>query len=383
MAKTLSAGKLRGVTTLADERGIFKMIAVDQRPPIFRALARHGARSPDEVAYDEVAGVKGLLTEVLAPHCTAVLLDPVWTHPHALTRVPGGVGLLSTLEDHAFVLKAGERWSYPIAGWSAYKAKRSGAAGVKLLVWDRPDSREDTRAHQDAFVFEVGRACREHDLAFVLELLIYPRPGEEEDSPAYAAAKPDGVLDSVAHYSDDTFGVDLLKLEFPADLKHCREFSRGAFDGRERASVYTLDEVREALDELNRLANVPWVLLSAGVGPREFALNLELACEAGASGFLAGRAVWLDALDSYPDLAEMRSRLVNRSLPYLGQIAALAAGAKPWTAHRAFNDLEVAGRGPDWYKSYGDETHAHETHAHETHGDETHGDETHGDKEQA
>lgn len=347
----LSAGKLRGLMTLADDRGIFKMIAVDQRPPIFKALARHGGRSPDEVGYDEVAGVKALLTEVLAPHATAILLDPVWTHPHALAKVPGRVGLLSTLEDYAFVLQGGERWSYPIEGWSVEKAKRSGAAGVKLLAWDRPDTRGDTREHQDAFVLAVGAACREHDLPLVLELLVYPKPGEEEDSPDYAAAKTDHVLDSVAHFADERFGVDLLKLEFPADLKYCREFSRGAFDGRERASVYSLSDVREALDEMNRLANVPWVLLSAGVGPREFALNLELAFEAGASGFLAGRAVWLDALDAYPDMDEIRRRLMDKSLPYLGQIAALADGAKPWTAHRG-REAQVAGRGPDWYKGY-------------------------------
>ena len=226
-AKGLSAGKLRGLTTLADAHGVFKMIAVDQRPPVFRALAKHDGRDPGAVGYDEVAKIKTLLTRTLAPEASAVLIDPVWAHPHALPYVPGRVGLLSTLEDHAFKTKNGERLSGPIPGWSVEKIKRSGAAGVKVLVWDRPDVRKNTRKHQDSFVRSVGAACEKHDIPFVLELLIYPKEGEREDSSEYAAAKPERVLSSVRHFSDDAFGVDLLKLEFPANLRYCREFAGG------------------------------------------------------------------------------------------------------------------------------------------------------------
>ncbi|MDQ3399188.1 MAG: hypothetical protein M3511_15775, partial [Deinococcota bacterium] len=144
-----------------------------------------------------------------------------------------------------------------------------------------------------------------------------------------------------------------LKLEFPASLKYCREFSCGAFDGRERPAAYTLSEVQGYLREMDGVAGVPWVLLSAGVGPREFALNLELASQAGASGFLAGRAVWWGALGAYPDMEGVRRRLEQSSLPYLEQISALASLATPWTAHKRYNDgLTLEGAGPDWYSEY-------------------------------
>ncbi len=353
MTKTLSAGRFRGLMTLADDRGVFKMLAVDQRPPIFKALAKHKQRQPSEVRYDEVAAVKTLLTRILAPETSAILIDPVWTHPHALAYIPGRVGLLSTLEDYSFKLHDGERWSYPIPDWSVAKIKRSGAAAVKVLAWDRPDVRQDTREHQDAFVREVGAACKKHDIPYVLELLIYPMPGEEDDSFAYAKAKPQLVLDSVRHYADDSFGADLLKLEFPVNLKYCREFAGGAFDGKARAPAYTLAETREFLAELNELSHVPWVLLSAGVGPSEFALNLDLAFAAGASGFLAGRAVWMEALDAYPDMEAVEAALKTQAVPYLRQISALADKALPWTSHHAFGGqpkLEAASE--QWLKDY-------------------------------
>jgi tagatose 1,6-diphosphate aldolase len=352
-AATLPAGTLRALMTLADDDGRFGMIAVDQRPPIFAAIARHGARRPEEVGYDEVALVKGVLVEELGRDATAVLLDPVWTHPHHVAAVPGRVGLLSTLEDYDFALVDGERRSHPIPHWSVEKIKRSGAQGVKVLVWDRPDVGSETRAHQDAFVSEVGAACARFELPFVLELLVYPFPGEDAASADYARAKPERVIESVRHYAQARFGVDLLKLEFPADLKRTREFAAGAFDGVARDAVYDLGEVRTALRRLDEVASVPWVVLSAGVGPREFAMNVELACEAGASGFLAGRAVWWDALEAYPDIPAMRERLRRVSVPYLRALRAAILRATPWTEHRRFaGDVGVAGASPTWFETY-------------------------------
>jgi tagatose 1,6-diphosphate aldolase len=350
---TLSAGKLRALTTLADDEGRFTMIAVDQRPPIFAALARHGRRDPAQVGYDEVAAVKGALVEVLAPHASAVLMDPVWTHPHHLRAVPGRVGLISTLEDYGFALVDGERRSRPIEGWSVGQIRRSGAMGVKLLAWHRPDASAATQAHQDAFVEAVGRACTEHDLPFVLELLVYPLAGEDPASAAYARAKPELVLGSLRRYADPRFAVDLMKLEFPVELKRVAGFHAGALDGVEREAVYDLDEARERLRELDAASPVPWVLLSAGVGPREFAIDVEWAVEAGASGILAGRAVWYDALAAYPDLARLKARLHARSVPYLKQLRAIVEGGVPWHAHRRFGGAPtVAGASPTWFEDY-------------------------------
>lgn len=349
----LSAGKLRHLTTLADSDGVFRMIAVDQRPPLFAALGAARGIDAADVSYEDVMTAKTILTRQLAPDASAVLIDPVWTHPHALVDIPGTTGLLSTLEDHAFEVRDGERFSNTIDGWSVAKIKRSGAAGVKLLVWHRPDLGREAADHQDAFVRKVGDACRDHDIPFVLEILVYPKPGEDPNGLAWARAKPERVIASVRHFSDDAFGVDLLKLEFPGELTRTAEYATGAFDGVARDAAYDLAEVAAHLDALHDATNVPWVLLSAGVGPREFLRNLELAFAAGACGFLAGRAVWLDAVDAWPDAEGFAAELATASVPYLRQISALAETAPPWWEHPRFGgEVAVAGASPTWSRDY-------------------------------
>ncbi|MEJ2287039.1 MAG: tagatose 1,6-diphosphate aldolase [Deinococcales bacterium] len=354
MSEAVSAGKLRGLMTLADDDGVFRMVAVDQRPPLFAALTRHDGRDPGKLDFEEVARAKGLLTRVLAPEAGAILIDPVWTHATALQHVPGTTGLISTLEDYGFDEAGGERRSRRIEGWDVAAVKRSGASGVKLLAWYRPDASDATCAHQEALVQAVGEACRASDIPFVLELLVYPLPGEDATSTAYQEARPERVIESVRRFADPRFGVDVYKLEFPADLKYCRGYHGGAFDGRERPPLFTLDDVRAILTRLDEATPAPWVLLSAGVGPAEFEVDLELAFEAGASGFLAGRAVWLRAFDAYPDVAEVERRLRTAALPYLRAISARASAALPWTAHRRFAGAPRMDAGGDgWHRRYG------------------------------
>jgi len=350
---TLSAGKLRALMTLADDDGVFRMVAVDQRPPLFQALARAGDRDPQSLSFEEVADAKALLTRVLAPEAGAILINPVWTHATALAAVPGSTALIGTLEDYGFEAVEGERRSRLIEGWSVAAIKRTGASGVKLLAWYRPDASEGTRAHQERLVAEVGDACRASDIPFILELLVYPLPGEDPASPAYQALRPERVLASVRRFADPRFGVDLFKLEFPADLRYCRGYHGGAFDGIERPALYAPDEVRGFLAELDDACPAPWVLLSAGVGPAQFEADLELAFEAGASGFLAGRAVWLEAFEAYPDVSAVEERLRSRALPYLRAISARADAALPWHEHRRFRGAPVMeGAGEGWHRRY-------------------------------
>lgn len=354
---SLSAGKLRGLTRIADRDGRFRMVAVDQRPPLFRALAKALDVDEDELAWEEVADAKATLIEALGPHAGAMLLDPVWAHPRAITFLPGDVGLLSTLEGYDVDLVDGERRSRPIAGWSVAAARRAGADAIKVLAWHRPGLSDATREHQDAFVKAAGKACREHDLPFVLELLDYPLPDEDPSDPSWIRGKTERVLTSVRHYAEPQYSVDLYKLEVPFDPHRVREVAAGALDGVAREPIWTWAEADAALRELDAASPVPWVVLSAGVGPRAFEFVVDRAVEAGASGFLAGRALWLAALDAWPDRAAVDAHLRERSVPLLRRLGARVDEAMPWTAHRRFgpDGPRLRGAGPDWVRRYGSE----------------------------
>lgn len=353
---TMSAGKLRGMARLSDRDGRFRMVAVDQRPPLFRALARARGVSESELSWEEVADAKALLVKELGPHAGAVLVDPVWAQPRALLDLPGDVAMLSTLEGYDFEVVAGERRSRAIAGWSVAKARRSGADAIKLLAWHRPDLSEATRRHQDSFVRDAADACRRHDLPFVLELIDYPLPGESPSDEGWLRSKGQRVLGSLRRYADASFGVDLFKLELPFAVHQIREVAAGALDGVARQPLLDRNEAEALLAEMDAASPVPWVLLSAGVGPSAFEYAVELAAGAGASGFLAGRALWLSALDAWPDREAVARSLRERSLPLMRRLAARVEEATPWTAHRRFGSdgPRLASAGPDWFEKYAD-----------------------------
>ena len=71
----------------------------------------------------------------------------------------------------------------------------------------------------------------------------------------------------------------------------------------------------------------PWVVLSQGVDPADFPRAVEASCKGGASGMLAGRAVWTAALAA-DDAKEL---LRAHSVPRLRELAAIVdAHGTPW-----------------------------------------------------
>ena len=323
--KSLSAGKLRGLRRMADARGRFKMTAVDQRPPIVNPIAAvRGGTAP----WEDVARFKTLLVETLQGQSTAMLLDPNYAIPMAEPVLDPRLGLIVTLEESAFVETAEGRLSEEIDGWSVGKIRRMGADAVKVLAWYRPDAPKAVNDHQKAFTRRIGEACRRHDIPFLFELLVYPLPGEKNQTTQYiemAGKKSELVLESVAEFARPEYGVDVFKLESPVPARDC--------DGS--AGVQAL------FDEMGRLCGRPWVMLSAGAGMAEFRKVLEHAYTAGASGYLAGRAIW----------SAIRAGLEGPGVAYMRDITALTdAQAKPWWTN--WGGATLADAGPDFRHAY-------------------------------
>lgn len=327
---TISPGKLWGLRRLADDEGRFKMVAVDQRPPI-KDLVRT-ARGTSSADYDDVALVKRLLVEELSGQASAMLLDPHYAYPKAIDAVSPHQGLLLTLEDSIFEETPRGRKSSAIDDWSVDKIRRIGGDAVKLLAWYRPDADDDVLEHQKQFVADVGEACRRYDIPFLFELLVYSFPGDDQHTTGYVeqpAKRSEHVLESVATFADPAYGIDVFKLESPIPANDVPDPHGPDVDAIERTQA--------VFDEMNRLSPVPWVMLSAGAGQEAFRHVLTYAFRAGASGFLAGRAIWWDALSAFPNIEATRAALRSDSVPYLSRISALAdEEALPWDRHRAF-----------------------------------------------
>ena len=76
-------GKHWGLRRLADRQGVFAMVAIDQRPPIEQCVARARGIAPEAVGFDDIVRVKALLAAAMAPHASALLVDPDFGLPAA------------------------------------------------------------------------------------------------------------------------------------------------------------------------------------------------------------------------------------------------------------------------------------------------------------
>ncbi|HEY8491963.1 MAG TPA: tagatose 1,6-diphosphate aldolase [Dehalococcoidia bacterium] len=330
--RTQRVGKLRGLQHLADARGLFTICAMDHRGSLEPALR---ATYPDGSTYQRLVQAKLDLCEALAPHASAVLLDPIYGAGQCIAAglLPRDTGLLVSLEETGYQEQDGGRLTRLLPGWDARQIRRMGGTAAKLLLYFHPDEAA-TRDHQLDVVAEAGRGCAEEDLPFVVEPMSYVPGGGTKDSPAFAAEKPRVVAETARILAD--YPLDLLKTEFPADLR------------------YEQDEGRlvEYCRRVSAASPVPWVVLSAGVAYEDFRRQVELACRGGASGFLGGRAIWQEAFQQGGREAARRF-LRTTAAARLEELAEIAARhGRPW--HQVHRDRypEVESFSEDWPAAY-------------------------------
>ncbi|MBL8830913.1 MAG: tagatose 1,6-diphosphate aldolase [Rhodospirillales bacterium] len=342
----LSAGKLRGIRRLAGPDGRFKMVAIDQRPPLLKGLAPKLA--PRAPGYADLAEVKTLLASKLAADGSAILVDPDYGYSLAQGVIPADRGMLITLEDFNFEDTPGGRKTGVMKGWSVGKIKRMGADGVKLLLWYRPDAAKDVVAHQQKLVRDVGDACRKYDLPLLLELLVYPFKGADghttdytEDSRKY----PELVLQSLRDFAGPEYGVDIYKLESPLVAGDLPDPAKDSPETRAAQAQF---------DAIGKIIDRPWVMLSAGASMDVFRRVLTYAYRAGANGYLAGRAIWWPAFELFPDRAAMAAKLDTQARGYMTEINRLTADlARPWMQAPCMGgSAELAAAGHDFPSAY-------------------------------
>ena len=323
MSADLRLGKQCGLRRMATPEGFFAMVALDQRPPIANLVSAKRGIAAAEVTYRDMVDVKRVIVEAVGRHASAVLCDPNYGFPAALPWLPAHIGLVATLEDHRFEDTPGGRRSHSIRDWSVAKIRRMGADGVKVLAWYRPDADPSVLAHQKAYVEAVGKECRQHDIPYVLELLVYPFPASRAHTVDYVESPekmPELVVESVREFAQPRYGVDLFKLESPLPGSTLPARDGGAAQARAQAGF-------DEMGAICRAAGIPWVMLSAGVTSKQFVRVMEYAYAAGASGFLAGRAIWWEAMQHFPDLDKCLRELRKRGPEVIAELDSLTRRA--------------------------------------------------------
>jgi tagatose 1,6-diphosphate aldolase len=334
---TMTPGKLAGMKRVSDSRGVIAAAAMDQRGSLQKALAKEKGGEVGDAMIEEF---KALVTEVLTPHATAILLDPEWGIGPSRKRAKNA-GLLLAYEKTGYDKTGPGRLPDLLDDWSARRLKEAGADCVKILLYYTPFDPKPINEIKHAWVERIGDECRANDIPYFLEFVGYEE-GADEKGLAFAKKKCEVVAGGMAEFSRERYGVDVLKVEVPINMK----FVEGAraFAG-ERA--YTLDEAKKLFLDAAKAASKPFIYLSAGVSNAEFTESLALASESGVrySGVLCGRATWKDGIPVYArqGAAAFRAWLESKGVENIKNVNAALSSASPWFSFYGASSADALG----------------------------------------
>jgi sulfofructosephosphate aldolase len=283
---------------ISTERGAFAMVAMDQRESLRTMLEDISHESVPDSA---LVTFKLDVVEALSPTASALLIDTQWglepmLDAHALDSA---CGLIVAAD--ALVQTPGQPVTDTTLDTSIdpHRMAKIGASALKLLVIWRPDADSEKR---QGLVRNFVDLCHSAGLLALVEPVVRAPASDggqwDREESILEAAREIGPL-----------GVDVYKAEVPL-------YGRGV-----------PAEITERCRALTLVLPCPWVVLSQGVAVEDFPRAVEAACRGGASGFLAGRAVWSDTLSARDQRAEIERVSVPRLTALRETVDRLA---RPW-----------------------------------------------------
>lgn len=318
--KELTLGRWKALKDTSHSGDVFGILAFDQRGSYRKML-------PEGTGFEEAIDIKAEIVASLSKYTSAVLLDYIYGL-RPIEQLANGSGLLIALEKSGYTGDSTARRTEIDENWSSRKIKRLNADAVKLLVYYNPRAGQAT-SETEALVKDVVQEAHKLDLPVYLEPMTYSADEQiAKDSDEFARIRPDIIAETVERLG--SLDPDVLKLEFPVDI--FRDTSE--------------ENWRTQCRRITDLSPVPWVLLSAGVDFSDFLSQTKVAASEGASGYLAGRAIWKEAVTMAP--SERAQFLRTEASKRANQLNELVSGyATPWT--RYYTPPKQA---EDWYVSY-------------------------------
>ncbi|MCK1213761.1 tagatose 1,6-diphosphate aldolase, partial [Streptococcus uberis] len=170
----------------------------------------------------------------------------------------------------------------------------AGADAVKFLLYYDVDGDQAINDQKKAYIERIGSECQAEDIPFFLEILTYDEKIADNGSLEFAKVKAHKVNEAMKVFSDERFGIDVLKVEVPVNMNYVEGFAEGE-------AVFTREEAAQAFKEQEAASHLPYIYLSAGVSAELFQETLVFAAESGAkfNGVLCGRATWAGSVPVY------------------------------------------------------------------------------------
>jgi sulfofructosephosphate aldolase len=275
------------------------MVAVDQREALRGMFAAHQSTPvPDS----QLTQFKVDVARELSPFASALLVDQEFGIDAIVNQ--------SALNKNCGLIAAADLLVGPAGGAATDTAvdpdvdpirmRDINSVGLKFLVLWRNDESPDDRAR---LVAEFNKLCQISGLPSIIEIIVKP-PTDSSKS----FDREEELI--IAAREAAAWKPDLYKAEVP-------------FHGQGDHSLITKNAER-----ISEAIGSPWVVLSNGVKQPFFSDAVKACAIGGASGFLAGRAVWADIVGA----TDIPKALREVSIPRLEKLAEIVdAYAKPWS----------------------------------------------------
>jgi sulfofructosephosphate aldolase len=288
------------LTKLARPSGALAMVAVDQREALRGMFAAHQS---DSVPDSQLTQFKVDVARELSPFASALLVDQEFGIDAIIDQ--------KALVDTCGLIAAADLLVGPPGGAATDTAidpdvdplrmRDIGSVGLKFLVLWRNDESPDVRAR---LVEDFNQLCKVSGLPSIIEIIVKP----PMDSTKSFNREEELII---AAREAATWKPDLYKAEVP-------------FHGEGDLNLVTKNAER-----ISEAIGSPWVVLSNGVKQPFFNDAVKACAMGGASGFLAGRAVWADIVGA----ADIPKALREVSIPRLQRLAEIVdTHAKPWSS---------------------------------------------------
>jgi sulfofructosephosphate aldolase len=287
----LSTLERRAMAAISTASGSMLIVAADQRNSM-KAVMDDAPDGPDSVTTEQLAAAKSDLVTYLGNHAPAILLDPEVALPKIVDdgTLSRDTALVVGMDASGYETVDGLRYTRFVEGVDARTVRELGGDVAKMLFYVRPD-RQGPESRVADEMRSLVKACEQEGLLLIVELLTYRLETESEED--YRAAFPSLVADATSLAVG--CGAKVLKLPYPGSAEASAAVTAAA-------------------------QGVPWAVLSAGVDHATFVEQVRVAMANGASGAMAGRALWKDSLAVSPEVR--RDLLTTRALVRLRELAA-------------------------------------------------------------
>lgn len=289
--KTISKNKYEAMERLSTKDGVISALAIDQRGSLKKMIAEG---SKEKIGDEGIIEFKKLISNVLTPYSSSILLDPEYGIPATKER-DSEAGLLLAYEKTGYDAKEPGRLPDLLEEWSVKRLKDAGVDAVKFLLYYDVDEDEKINEFKHVYMERVGSECMGEDIPFFLEIVTYDSKIEDAKGKDYAKVKPHKVIEAMKEFSKPQYNVDVLKVEVPVHMNYVEGFCEA---GEE---VYSKKEAQDFYKEQSAATVLPFIFLSAGVSAEMFQDTLKFAKEAASTfnGVLCGRATWKNSVLPY------------------------------------------------------------------------------------